>query len=199
MSSLFSTLNLDSVFSSQSLEHLNSNLGHNNLIYLRFPHEVNHHLNRKPSYKSPLSLSALTFHASCATIIGPKHLPTIQTMHINIPTVLITLGAFTTSVMADVATIQSYCFFTTCSDTGRWGFNDGSTMDFNTPDNGCANTGIPHMVEYCVDDRRQRLHFRFDGQGKRCMVVTNVSPGDCGDGDFTTCSVKSYDEVQCSW
>jgi hypothetical protein len=77
------------------------------------------------------------------------------------------------------------------------------TTDYGTyhvdASDGCRSTGVPAMVDFCVDWPRQRGHFRFNGQGKRCMRWTSTSQFSCNTifGDW--CEVSMWTEVTCTW
>ncbi|KAK0753011.1 hypothetical protein B0T18DRAFT_385147 [Schizothecium vesticola] len=53
------------------------------------------------------------------------------------------------------------------------------TFDVDAKD-GCRGTSVPDMVEFCIDECNARMHYCYNGAGKRCMKVT--------DSDWQTCS-----------
>lgn len=59
---------------------------------------------------------------------------------------------------------------------------------------GCRGTNVPHMKQLCVDWRRERAHFQFYDQGKRCLLMTKN--GGCGTED---CALSEWSEVGCGW
>ena len=67
--------------------------------------------------------------------------------------------------------------------------------------NGCRDTGIPGMTEFCVDWGQWRGHFRFDGQpDKRCFRQTATQDVDCGDAAFELhCTFSTWFETPCTW
>ncbi|KAK4442523.1 hypothetical protein QBC34DRAFT_488800 [Podospora aff. communis PSN243] len=64
-------------------------------------------------------------------------------------------------------------------------------------DQGCRDPGQNGMYELCMDWPLDRAHFKFQGQGKRCLrKIVDVGIGSCGDGD---CSIQRWEEVPCTW
>jgi hypothetical protein len=51
---------------------------------------------------------------------------------------------------------------------------------------------IPGLVEFCIDWTNKRAHFRFDGQGKRCMRFES-EVNDLG------CWISRWLEAPCNW
>lgn len=64
---------------------------------------------------------------------------------------------------------------------------------------GCHGGGdVPELRQICIDSANERLHFIFNGQGKRCMRVRYKEQywDGCGAG---SCVRWTYDEIGCSW
>ncbi|KAF4507731.1 hypothetical protein G6O67_004198 [Ophiocordyceps sinensis] len=87
-----------------------------------------------------------------------------------------------------------------------WGFGHNLISVFYTStssyfvkgESGCRGTDVPGMTHFCVDWPRQRGHFRFHGQNKRCMKQTFVSDWyACDDGH--DCRVWVMEEAPCTW
>ncbi|KAL3953926.1 hypothetical protein ACCO45_011882 [Purpureocillium lilacinum] len=59
------------------------------------------------------------------------------------------------------------------NDFGCWRsavfYTDYGAYDFNNANSGCYGIPVPGMVEFCLDTVEKRAHFRFEGQGKRCL------------------------------
>ncbi|KAF4512817.1 hypothetical protein G6O67_000155 [Ophiocordyceps sinensis] len=61
---------------------------------------------------------------------------------------------------------------------------------------GCRGTGVPGMVEFCVDWPKKRGHFRFDGQRRRCLVQKS---GKYWLSGGHTCQEWVMEEAPCRW
>ncbi|KAK4121065.1 hypothetical protein N657DRAFT_134892 [Parathielavia appendiculata] len=67
---------------------------------------------------------------------------------------------------------------------------------------GRRGTGVPGMVEFCVDWGNRRGHFRFSHQSfKRCMCMASEQnmnlPLICPTNG--SCIVSDWEEIPCSW
>lgn len=114
----------------------------------------------------------------------------------NIPSILSIL-AFVTAATADTLIVSSVCLSTSCNHSGSFVVDSGS-YDVNA--DGCQTTGIPGMLEFCVDWGNKRAHFRFDGQGKRCMRLASIEYVVCSDAfESATCSTETFEETPCDW
>ncbi|KAF4340779.1 hypothetical protein FBEOM_5301 [Fusarium beomiforme] len=60
---------------------------------------------------------------------------------------------------------------------------------------GCRGTSVPAMVEFCVDWDKRRAHFRFSGQGKRCLTQDSESAYGCE----SSCWKTTWREIACNW
>ncbi|PHH80113.1 hypothetical protein CDD80_2801 [Ophiocordyceps camponoti-rufipedis] len=78
---------------------------------------------------------------------------------------------------------------------GDWRTNNGAVHSINA-DDGCRTPNVPGMVDFCIDYRRQRLHFRFGGQKRRCMRRRNYEfkKVNAGNYEFT-----EWNEAPCDW
>ena len=56
------------------------------------------------------------------------------------------------------------------------------------------------MVEFCIDEPRNRMHYRYNGANKRCMKVTDSDWQTCSDDfQWATCASEHWSEVNCDW
>jgi len=121
-------------------------------------------------------------------------------MRLNIPT-LATALTLATKVAGDSMVVWTYCFTLACSYPAQWNSAYGS---FNLEaHDGCQGpNGVPGLQSLCIDWQKERLHFYFPNQPKRCMKVVNSDWETCGADRFenwTTCSIDTWDEVACTW
>lgn len=105
------------------------------------------------------------------------------------------LATLATSGMADRMTIYEECSVTDCIRRNSLFFTDFGTYNIDAS-NGCRGTSVPGMVEFCVDIPRNRAHFRFGNQNKRCMVLASKSSYPC---EYYYCNRAEFVEVGCSW
>lgn len=100
-------------------------------------------------------------------------------------------------VTADYMWVSKYCYIG-CTYAATYYTNFGSYII--QAREGCqGGTGVPGMVEMCMDWPRSRGHVRFSHQNfKRCLVVTHWDT-DCDAGDVAYCQNVKYEEVGCSW
>ncbi|KAI8306707.1 hypothetical protein K4K61_004228 [Colletotrichum sp. SAR11_59] len=74
-----------------------------------------------------------------------------------------------------------------CSYSGEYFVNSGTKFDINA-DGGCSKRGIPEMAEFCIDYGKNRAHFRFNNQHKRCLGVK-----------YKRGAVTEWKEIKCNW
>ena len=61
---------------------------------------------------------------------------------------------------------------------------------------GCKDTGVPHISEFCVNWSQERAHFEVAGErARRCLVKQSVEPYDCGEDAH--CDVSEWLEQEC--
>ncbi|KAI8232618.1 hypothetical protein K4K53_005032 [Colletotrichum sp. SAR 10_77] len=77
--------------------------------------------------------------------------------------------------------------FIRCSHRGEYFVNSGRKFTFSDA-GGCDTRGIPEMAEFCIDYGKNRAHFRFNNQHKRCLGVKSTSG-----------AVTEWKEIKCSW
>ncbi len=83
--------------------------------------------------------------------------------------------------------VATYLGFTTAHGTYSVNANDG-----------CRSTPVPDMIEFCVDWKNARAHFKFKGWNtKSCLKETSNDIGDCGTA--TTCGNSYFTPVACTW
>ena len=97
---------------------------------------------------------------------------------------------------ADWFGVNKVCLFTACSGRGDWHTTYGTT-DILWKDGCQTRPGVPYMEWLCIDWKKARLSFKFEGQGQRCMRETVSELEDCG--EWNTCSWIRYDETPCAW
>lgn len=118
-------------------------------------------------------------------------------MRLSISSLIAGLTLATTAA-ADSMYLQTYCFTLACTSNGYF-ITAFGRYDVDG-DNGCRQTSVPGMIEFCIDEKRERMHFKFQGQEKRCMKVFDSEWALCSDDNkFATCSSTSWDEVPCDW
>lgn len=116
-------------------------------------------------------------------------------MHLPVLPALVLLA---TTAAAEHMFVSEYCATLVCNRNGRFVTNWG---DFQVDaGDGCRGTPVPNMVEWCIDTQRERGHFRYEGQGKRCMVVESSEWQRCSDDwAWATCASEVWKEVNCTW
>ncbi|RGP79798.1 hypothetical protein FLONG3_2112 [Fusarium longipes] len=112
-------------------------------------------------------------------------------MRFDITTILATLAL---TAFADRMEV-----FTTCNpfcDSGHGIFyTDYGTYNFNANE-GCRTIPVPALTDFCIDWGKRRAHFRFSGQGKRCMIQDSENRLACS---ASSCWKTTWKEVPCNW
>ncbi|KAL6412987.1 hypothetical protein AUP68_02481 [Ilyonectria robusta] len=111
--------------------------------------------------------------------------------------ILATLAALASGAVADRMEVFTECAaFGQCNSGNAFFYTDFGTYKVNA-NTGCRGTGVPGMVEFCVDWDRRRAHFRFDHQSnKRCLVQRSETAYGC---NAQACWKTTWEEVGCSW
>ncbi|KAF5985152.1 hypothetical protein FCOIX_2233 [Fusarium coicis] len=104
------------------------------------------------------------------------------------------LASLALTASADCKEVFPACAGFTCRSSDAWFYTDCGTYSVNA-EKGCRGTSVPAMVEFCVDWDNRREHFRFSGQGKRCMVQDWESAYGCA----ATCYKTTWREIACNW
>lgn len=118
-------------------------------------------------------------------------------MKLNIAS-LVTSLALAATVAADSMIVNNYCLTLICNrpDRSMTAYGD---FDVNAEE-GCRSTGVPGMVEFYMDWGNARMHFRFNGQSKRCMWETGNDWEKRSDNyDWASCSTSYFTKVACDW
>jgi len=119
-------------------------------------------------------------------------------MKLSIPALAAAALSLAATASADSMYVDHVCLVTSCSAKGYFTTSFG-TFEVNAKD-GCRTSGVPYMNEFCIDEKRGRMHFRFNQQNKRCMKVTSSDFEECNSGNsWATCSTDYYTEVPCTW
>jgi len=119
-------------------------------------------------------------------------------MKLSIPALAAAAVSLAATAAADSMFVDHVCLLTECSAKGYFTTSFG-TFEVNTKD-GCRTSGVPYMNEFCIDEKRGRMHFRFNQQNKRCMKVTSSDWELCNpDFVWSSCSTDYYTEVPCTW
>jgi hypothetical protein len=63
---------------------------------------------------------------------------------------------------------------------------------------GCRQTKVPGMVEWCIDHAAARGHFRFDHQRHRRCFMKKKAIDTCDLGP-RECSFEYWEELACTW
>ncbi|KAF6753798.1 hypothetical protein DFP72DRAFT_1010272 [Ephemerocybe angulata] len=110
----------------------------------------------------------------------------------SVAAILVTLSS-TGLVLADHMTTWTGA----SNSSGRW-FSAFGQHDIPAANGGCQNLNdhVPGLVELCIDYGRQRAHFYFNGQGKRCLRQVSQTAYNCNGG---TCVAREWDEIGCTW
>lgn len=112
------------------------------------------------------------------------------------------LAALAASVAADRLEVLTLCTSDSSQCTSPYGvfYTDFGSYDVDAND-GCRGTGVPGMVDFCMDWGNLRGHFRFDHQPfKRCLRMTSRTPREhCSPVLALLCDRSYWDEVACSW
>ncbi|KAI7763050.1 hypothetical protein LZL87_011193 [Fusarium oxysporum] len=104
------------------------------------------------------------------------------------------LASLALTASADRMEVFTTCAGFSCRSSDAWFYTDYGTYSVNA-EKGCRGTSVPAMVEFCVDWDNRRAHFRFSGQGKRCMVQDSESAYGCA----STCYKTTWREIPCNW
>lgn len=113
--------------------------------------------------------------------------------------ITVLLAALSTAVLADRMTITTKCPCNGCGSCNSHGtfFTDFGAYGINANE-GCRGTGVPGMVDFCVDWGRGRGHFQFSHQSfKRCLLMRSRVSYGCEDAH--TCDVSEWVESPCTW
>ncbi|KAF9770150.1 hypothetical protein IL306_012333 [Fusarium sp. DS 682] len=113
-------------------------------------------------------------------------------MRFDITAILATL-ALTAS--ADRMEVFTRCSVGTCDSGHAVFYTDYGSYNVNA-NKGCRKTSVPAMVEFCVDWDKRRSHFRFSGQGKRCLTQDSEAAYGC---DAESCWKTTWKEIPCNW
>ncbi len=99
---------------------------------------------------------------------------------------------------ADYMVINTVCTVSSCNNLdGSWHSAYGTNYVDGT--GGCQDPPyVPGMYELCIDWSRNRAHFYFDGQGKRCLVQTEYAYDPNCPSNWS-CYRSVWSEVGCSW
>lgn len=110
---------------------------------------------------------------------------------------ILSILAIVTAATADTLIVSSLCIENSCNHSGTFVVEGGS---YDVVADGCQATGIPGMIDFCVDWGNDRAHFQFDGQGRRCMRLETIEFVGCS-GDFAsaTCTTETFEETPCTW
>jgi len=95
---------------------------------------------------------------------------------------------------ADQVLVYTTCGLVCNSQHAIWNTNFGHyRIDANE---GCRSSGqVPSLRSFCFDWGRERAHFFFSGQGKRCLKMrSSLGFGHTGVG-----SAQRWVEVPCTW
>jgi hypothetical protein len=111
------------------------------------------------------------------------------------------LCALASTCAADSMAVYSRCTFDqvwSCSSDKAIFYTDFGAYNIDA-NGGCRGTGVPSMVDFCVDWSQSRAHFRYSHQSfKRCLVQTGtLVPNFCTDG--ARCSLIVFEEGGCTW
>lgn len=111
---------------------------------------------------------------------------------------LTVVAALAATCAADSLAVWETCLSfgsSTCTrDQGAF-FTSNGGYSVN-PSGGCTGTGVPGMVEFCMDWPNNRGHFRFSHQSfKRCLGVQSRLQTNMCNG----CSLVTWTEIPCTW
>ncbi|KAK3899675.1 hypothetical protein C8A05DRAFT_17922 [Staphylotrichum tortipilum] len=113
----------------------------------------------------------------------------------RLPTLAV-LAPLVALAVADKLVVEVICL---CSYiNGQWYTAYGNYWAIAT--DGCHGpdqTGVPGLQNYCLDFSRNRGHFYFQNQGKRCLDVVEFTQTSYTPSQTTSRMV--WDEVACTW
>ncbi|KAM5352991.1 hypothetical protein ACJ41O_005713 [Fusarium nematophilum] len=109
--------------------------------------------------------------------------------------IVATLAALASGAVADRMEVFTECGVGQCSSSNAFFYTDYGSYRVNA-NTGCRGTGVPGMVEFCVDWDRRRAHFRYGGQGKRCLLQRSETAYGC---QYDACWKTTWEEVSCGW
>jgi hypothetical protein len=116
-------------------------------------------------------------------------------MQLNSLTILATLLAVK-GAAADRLEVMTTCGIFGCNSASGSFITDFGRYYIDANE-GCYRAhSVPHLEEFCIDWTNRRAHFRFGGQGKRCMRQVREVPFYCGSEE---CWNTYWDEVPCTW
>jgi hypothetical protein len=105
------------------------------------------------------------------------------------------LMALAMTASADRMEVFTSCGPGNCDSSDAIFYTDYGTYRVNA-NTGCRGTSVPAMVEFCVDWDNRRSHFRFSGQGKRCLVQDSQIVYGC---HRRQCWKTTWREIPCNW
>lgn len=127
--------------------------------------------------------------------------PRSNSTKMQLPTLLVAALVLATGSFADSMVTTTSCHVITknCNSSGQFKTNYGNY--FIDANNGCRKpSNVPAMERICMDWNKNRGHFFFKGQNKRCLQRTgsdfDVKP--CADS-MKKCSRQNWKEVKCTW
>lgn len=116
----------------------------------------------------------------------------------RLPTLAV-LAPLVAQAVADRLVVEVICIPSLCSYiNGQWESSFGTYWAIATGGcHGADETGAPGLQNYCLDFARNRGHFYFANQGKRCLNVVEFTPISQTPSQTTYRMV--WDEVPCTW
>ncbi|KAK3899491.1 hypothetical protein C8A05DRAFT_18079 [Staphylotrichum tortipilum] len=106
---------------------------------------------------------------------------------------LVTLA---TLAAADYMVVETYCDVFNCTSQNSVWYTAFGSYPINANE-GCRDpSDVPGMNQLCMDWGRQRGHFFFDGQGRRCLRKTEDKENHCAGA---VCHRSIWSEVACTW
>ncbi|KAK3897007.1 hypothetical protein C8A05DRAFT_20143 [Staphylotrichum tortipilum] len=116
----------------------------------------------------------------------------------RLPTLAV-LAPLVALAVADKLVVEVICLPSVCSYTnGQW--YTAYDHFWAIASDGCHDsdqTGVPGLLNYCLDFSRNRGHFYFVNQGKRCLNVVEFTQTSYTPSQTTFRMV--WDEVGCTW
>ncbi|KAH6663961.1 hypothetical protein F5X68DRAFT_195503 [Plectosphaerella plurivora] len=107
-------------------------------------------------------------------------------------------AALAATCAADSMTVTTGCTLSGSSCDSRDGrfYTDFGSYKVNAS-KGCRRTSVPEMADFCVDWKAGRAHFRYNGQHKRCLIMTDKVNTICA--DHSRCHKTTWEERPCGW
>ncbi|KAM5346128.1 hypothetical protein ACJ41O_009133 [Fusarium nematophilum] len=106
------------------------------------------------------------------------------------------LATLATTCAADRLVVYTFCNSNWhCNSKDATFFTDFGSYPIDANE-GCRKPYVPAMTELCMDWNRQRAHFRYEGQGKRCLRRGEMTEYGCSS---YACQKTEWYEVSCSW